>query len=118
MASPTGMTPQASHGPTSAMAEGPGVQVLERPRTDLAPLSAVVCHDDPHTTFEFVIQVLRGVFRLPQARAVELTIRVDAAGAAVIGRYPKEVAERKVQRATALARANAYPLTFSVESDD
>jgi ATP-dependent Clp protease adapter protein ClpS len=43
---------------------------------------------------------------------------VHRTGAALIGCYPKSLAERRVQRATAIARANSYPLTFTVEEDD
>jgi ATP-dependent Clp protease adaptor protein ClpS len=114
----SGTTPVSPLASDAATVEAPKIETLEASSTELAPLSRVVCHDDPHTTMEFVIEVLRGVFRLPQARAVELMMRVHQSGAAVIGRYPHEVAERKVTRATSLARANAYPLTFSVEEGE
>ena len=67
---------------------------------------------------DFVVQVLRGVFRQPEVRAVELMLRIHHTGAAVIARYPQETAQQRVQRATALARADGYPLTFTVEPDD
>ncbi|MAE45887.1 MAG: ATP-dependent Clp protease adaptor ClpS [Planctomycetes bacterium] len=89
------------------------VKVKER----VAPMMRVVCHDDPYTTMEFVVGILTGVFRLPHARAVEIMLEVHQRGAGVVGLYPLTVAERKVQRATSQARANAFPLTFSIEED-
>ena len=98
--------------------EEPGVEEREELREDLAPLFRVICHDDPVTTMDFVVEVLRGVFKLPHLRAVELMLRVHHTGAAVIGRYPEETARRRVARATRLARANSFPLTFTIEKDD
>ena len=84
----------------------------------LAPLYRVIGHDDPVTTMAFVVEVLRGVFRLPQAVAVERMLTIHHTGAALIGRYPKETAERRVTRATGRARARGFPLTFTIEKDD
>lgn len=96
----------------------PAIETDEEVREKLAPLYRVICHDDPVTTMDFVIQVLRGVFRQPEARAVELMLRVHQTGAAVIACYPRETAKQRVQRATTLARADGFPLTFTVELDD
>lgn len=87
------------------------VESLERPWR-------VVCHDDPLTTMDFVVDVFRQVFRLPLARSVELMMRVHNQGSAVIGMWPKTVAERKVGRAHSMARAQGFPLTLTIEPDD
>lgn len=107
--------PPANPGPPSK----PGtITVLEsKTKRRIAPLTRVVCHDDPHTTMEFVVGILTGVFRLPHSRSVEVMLEVHQRGAGVVGMYPLSVAEKKVKKATALARANAFPLTFSIEED-
>jgi ATP-dependent Clp protease adaptor protein ClpS len=84
----------------------------------LAPLWRVICHDDPVTTMGFVVEVLQEVFRLPQARAFELMMRVHQTGSAVIGRWPESTAKQRAERARAKARAAGFPLTFTVERDD
>jgi ATP-dependent Clp protease adaptor protein ClpS len=94
------------------------VETKEEVREQLAPLWRVICHDDPHTTMEFVVEVLRGVFRLTTPRAMEVMYQVHHAGAALVGRWPEEAARKKVNRATAKARAQGFPLTFTVEEDD
>ena len=110
---------QSIHMPgTEVPTAPPEVEEEQEIKEALAPLYRVVCHDDPVSTMEFVVEVLRGVFKLPNARAVELMLRVHHTGAAVIGRYPEETARRRVARATRLARANGFPLTFTIEKDD
>lgn len=84
----------------------------------LAPLWRVICHDDPVTTMDFVVEVLTQVFRLPTARAFELMLRVHHTGSAVVGRWPEAVAKARAERAQAKARAAGFPLTFTVERDE
>lgn len=100
----------------------PGTVVLDEPETvneqQLAPLWKVICHDDPITTMDFVVEMLTKVFRLPLARAMELMLRVHTQKAAVIGLWPESVARKKVNRAHAMARADQFPLTLSLEKDD
>ncbi len=93
----------------------PEILTEEETRERLSPLWRVICHDDPITTMDFVVEVLRSVFRISQARAVELMYRVHHTGSAVIGHWPEEAARRKVERATSLARGRGYPLTFTIE---
>lgn len=117
------MTGELSLTPRGGAAEGAGrtittTETEEEVREDLARLWRVICHDDPHTTMEFVVDVFTGVFRLPKRRAFELMLRVHDTGSAVIGLWPRSVAERKIERARALARAEGFPLTFSMEEDD
>ena len=66
---PSGAGPSSGPEPSGPGFEpdgpGTGVALEERVEEAVAPLSRVVCHDDPHTTMEFVVQVFTGVFRLP-----------------------------------------------------
>lgn len=98
----------------------PGVEVLveDEVRESLARLWRVICHDDPHTTMDFVVEAFTGVFRLPLPRAFELMLRVHNQGSAVLGLWPREVAQRKVDRTHALARRAGFPLTLTLEEDD
>ncbi len=104
-----------------------GTEVLEADtETAAAPVAErrlgrlwrVICHDDPHTTMDFVVDVLVTVFRQPSPRAFELMLRVHHAGSALIGSWPESVARKKVALAQAKARVDGFPLTFSVEEDD
>ena len=109
-------------GAVSGQRETPGTQIVEVPETvataELANLWKVICHDDPHTTMNFVVDVLMKVFRQPAPRAMELMMRVHNTGSALVGLWPESVARKKVNLAHARARVEGYPLTFSVEEDD
>ncbi|MCP5020370.1 MAG: ATP-dependent Clp protease adaptor ClpS [bacterium] len=84
----------------------------------LAPLCRVVCHDDPVSTMEFVMHVFMDHFRLTYDRAQDRVLTVHNKGAAVIATYPRSLAEKRVTRAKGFARANGFPLTFSIEDDE
>ncbi len=96
------------------------VKVLEEVSTKerIAPLCRVVCHDDPVTTMDFVVHVLMDHFRQTYERAMDRMMVVHEKGAAVIAHYPKSLAEKRVSRAKGYARANGFPLTFSIEEDE
>ena len=100
--------------PEAPPAEATQEEVLEQ----LAPRWRVICHDDPITTMEFVVLVLREVFGLTQARAFERMMRVHTGGGADIGSWPEDEARVKVTRATARARSAGFPLTFTLEPAD
>ncbi|MDF1838775.1 MAG: ATP-dependent Clp protease adaptor ClpS [Planctomycetota bacterium] len=95
-------------------------EVVERTEVKerLAPLSRVVCHDDPVSTMDFVMHVLMDHFRLTYDRAQDRMLTVHNKGAAVIAHYPRNLAEKRVTRAKGYARANGFPLTFSIEDDE
>jgi ATP-dependent Clp protease adaptor protein ClpS len=88
-----------------------------RERTELAPLYRVLCHDDDVTTMDFVVEVLRGVFRKAQPEALRLMLEVHHTGVALIEVVPLEVAELHVDQAHSLARARRFPLTFTIEPE-
>jgi ATP-dependent Clp protease adaptor protein ClpS len=88
-----------------------------RERTSLAPLYRVLVHDDPITTFDFVERVLRLVFAKSAGEAQRITREANDTGVAVADVLPLEPAEFRCERAHALARAQGFPLTFTLELD-
>ncbi|MGH9456424.1 MAG: ATP-dependent Clp protease adaptor ClpS [Thermoanaerobaculia bacterium] len=101
------MPPEAEHD-ESAVAES-------RTTPKKPPLFKVLLHNDDFTTMEFVIHVLETVFGQPHDKAVRIMLHVHTRGAGVAGVYTHEVAEMKVQEATARARASEYPLLCTME---
>jgi len=75
----------------------------------------VLLHNDDYTTMDFVIRILRGVFRKSEAEAMRIMLAVHENGAGVCGVYPAEVAETKVALVHTLARKEGYPLKSSME---
>ena len=86
-----------------------------RPKSARPPMYKVVLHNDDFTTMEFVVYVLEEVFGRTSAEAMRIMLLVHVSGTGVAGTYTYEVAEMKVARTTALARANEYPLLCTIE---
>lgn len=96
------MSDSPDHEPTGEGA-GPVVttQTAPREKTDpetrtrrLPPYNVVVLNDEEHT-FDYVIELLTKLFAHPLAAAVELTVRIDKTGRAVVYTTHKEKAELK-----------------------
>jgi ATP-dependent Clp protease adaptor protein ClpS len=77
----------------------------------------VVLHNDDYTTMEFVVWVLQTVFHHDEPTAMQIMLHVHKNGIGVAGVYPREVAEARVAKVDALARAHEYPLKTSMEED-
>jgi len=75
----------------------------------------IVLRNDNYTTQEFVCSLLRDVFALPDAQASAVMLATHTTGRAVVGRFTATAARDKIQRARALARAQAFPLWIGVE---
>jgi ATP-dependent Clp protease adaptor protein ClpS len=78
-------------------------------------LFKVILLNDDYTTFDFVIEILRSVFHKSEEEAINLTLKVDREGSAVVGVYPYEIAQMKVDKTHSLARSAGYPLKARIE---
>ncbi len=85
-------------------------------RTRQPPLFKVLMHNDDYTTMEFVVEVLQAVFRKPPTEAERIMLHIHFKGMGVCGIFPFEVAETKVARVHALARAKGFPLRCTLDS--
>ena len=75
----------------------------------------VVMLNDDFTPMEFVVQLLKDVFRKPHEDAINIMLEVHRKGAGVCGVYTRDVAETKADAAVNVARSNEYPLQCLVE---
>lgn len=75
----------------------------------------VIIHNDEVTTFDCVILVLQAVFGYSEDQAVQTAMLVHIAGSAVVGKYPKDIAETKRFEAMDIAKGEGFPLTLTVE---
>ena len=87
-------------------------------RTRLAPQWKVILHNDPITTFEFVIELLRTLFHKPLAEAVRLTYEVHNGDSAIVAITSFERAELYCEQVASLARPRGFPLTATMEPAD
>lgn len=81
-------------------------------------LYKVLLHNDHYTTREFVVAVLKEVFRKSESDAVQIMMTVHYNGIGVAGVYTYEVAETKIKTVELAARENGFPLRLSMEPEE
>jgi ATP-dependent Clp protease adaptor protein ClpS len=111
------LTPEAP--PKTRPAKRPKPDPNSRPRP--LPPHAVVLHNDPFNNMDYVVGVLKKVFRYGTGHAFMLMLRAHFSGRSIVWTGTLEVAELKAQQVTAcgpdpraIARG-AGPLRTSVE---
>ena len=78
-------------------------------------LYKVMLLNDDYTTFDFVIEILKTVFHKSEEDAINITLKVDREGSAVVGVYPYEIAQIKIEKTHNLARNAGFPLRATME---
>jgi len=100
----------------------PDIDIQIAPKVDeavqLDPPSKVLIHNDDVTPMDFVVNVLRGIFELSWQQAEVVMLTAHFRGQALVGVYPLEDAKYRVGQAHGLARAEGYPLSFTIEPDE
>src|SRR6185436_5749224 len=94
------------------------VKTKTAPKTQRPPLYKVILINDDYTPREFVVQVLKAVFRMGEETAYSVMMTAHRRGACVIAVYTRDVAETKAKEATELGKSNGYPLFFTTESEE
>ena len=85
-------------------------QIISEP-----PKYNVILLNDDATPIEWVIGVLKQVFKHSEADAEALTMKVHTEGSAVAGTYKYEIAEQKSLEAVNASRNQGFPLQLRVE---
>ena len=86
---------------------------VERPR-----LHKVILLNDDYTPREFVVTVLKGVFRMSEDQAYRVMMTAHRRGVCVVAVFTKDIAETKATRATDAGKAKGYPLLFTTEPEE
>jgi ATP-dependent Clp protease adaptor protein ClpS len=89
-----------------------------KPETQRPPLWKVILLNDDFTPREFVVAVLKAVFRMNEAQAYRVMMTAHQKGACVIAVYTKDVADTKAKEATEMGKAKGYPLYFTTEKEE
>ena len=89
-----------------------------KPKTERPKLWKVILLNDDYTPREFVVQVLKAVFRMNADQAYRVMMTAHRRGACVIAVYTKDVADTKAKEATELGKQNGYPLYFTTEPEE
>jgi ATP-dependent Clp protease adaptor protein ClpS len=89
-----------------------------KPQTQRPKLWKVILLNDDFTPREFVVQVLKAVFRMSADQAYRVMMTAHRRGACVIAVYTKDVADTKAKEATELGKSQGYPLYFTTEPEE
>ncbi len=89
-----------------------------KPKTRRPPLYKVILLNDDYTPREFVVQVLKAVFRMNEDEAYRVMMTAHRRGACVVAVFARDVAETKAKEATELGKGKGYPLFFTTEPEE
>ena len=78
-----------------------------KPKVERPKLWKVILLNDDYTPREFVVMVLKAVFRMNEEQAYTVMMTAHQRGACVIAVFTKDVAETKAKEATELGKATA-----------
>ena len=92
-------------------------KLTPKERTQRPPLWKVILLNDDYTPRDFVVMVLKSVFRMNESEALGVMMTAHRKGACVVAVFTREVAETKAQQGTEMGRQAGLPLTFTTERD-
>ncbi len=94
------------------------VRIKTETRTQRPRLHKVILFNDDYTPRDFVVQVLKAVFRLNETQALAVMMTAHRKGVCVVAVFAQDVAETKAARATEAGAAKGYPLRFGTEPEE
>jgi ATP-dependent Clp protease adaptor protein ClpS len=94
------------------------VKTSTKTKTERPKLYKFILLNDDYTPREFVVLVLKAVFRMDESHAYKVMMTAHRRGACVIAVYTRDVAETKAKEATELGKAKGYPLFFTTEPEE
>ena len=104
------------HGGTSGAT---GILEAEtKPKVKRPPLYKVILLNDDYTPMEFVVHILQRFFAMNREKATQIMLVVHTEGSAVVGIFPRDVAETKSEQVNRYAQENQHPLVSRVEMTD
>jgi len=89
-----------------------------KPKLKRPPMYKVILLNDDYTPMEFVVHVLEVFFSMEREKATQIMLAVHTQGAAVVGIFPRDIAETKSEQVNQYAQENNHPLMSTVEMTD
>ena len=78
----------------------------------------VIMLNDEATPMDWVMGVLKEIFKHSDANAEALTMKIHTEDSAVVGTYKYEIAEQKGAETILASRNHGFPLQISVEENE
>ena len=89
-----------------------------KPKTQRPKMHKVILINDDFSPREFVVMVLKAVFKMSEEQAYRVMITAHPRGAGVVAVSTKDVAESKATEATDLGKRAGHPLMFTTEPEE
>ena len=81
-------------------------------------LYKVILVNDDFTPREFVLVILKAVFRMSEEQGYNVMMTAHQKGKCVVAVYSRDIAETKAQEAIDLAKQAGFPLMFITEPEN
>jgi ATP-dependent Clp protease adaptor protein ClpS len=98
--------------------EGDVLTELSKPELKSPPMYKVILMNDDYTPMEFVIHILENFFSMEREKATQIMLKVHTEGSAVVGIYPRDIAETKSEQVNNYSQENSHPLISVIEMTD
>jgi ATP-dependent Clp protease adaptor protein ClpS len=98
--------------------EGGLATATAKPKLKRPQMFKVLLLNDDYTPMEFVVHVLENFFSMEREKATQIMLTVHTQGAAVVGIFPRDIAETKSEQVNLYAQENQHPLVATIEMTD
>ncbi len=98
--------------------EGGLATATAKPKLKRPQMFKVILLNDDYTPMEFVVHVLEIFFSMEREKATQIMLTVHTQGAAVVGIFPRDIAETKSEQVNLYAQENQHPLVATIEMTD
>ena len=109
---------RAQEGDDDAGRESGTATVTAKPKLKRPAMYKVLLLNDDYTPMEFVVHVLEVFFAMDREKATQIMLTVHTQGAAVVGIFPRDIAETKSEQVNQYAQENQHPLVSTIEITD
>ena len=109
---------QGGEGSSDHEREGGLATASAKPELKRPPMFKVMLLNDDYTPMEFVVHVLEAFFGMNREKATQIMLVVHTQGRAVVGIFPRDIAETKSEQVNQYARENQHPLVSTIEMTD
>ncbi|MCZ4091976.1 MULTISPECIES: ATP-dependent Clp protease adapter ClpS [Sinorhizobium] len=93
-------------------------KIKSKPKLERPKLYKVMLVNDDYTPREFVVVVLKAVFRMSEEAGYRVMMTAHKFGTSVVVVCARDIAETKAKEATDLGKEAGYPLMFTTEPEE
>ncbi|KQR69120.1 ATP-dependent Clp protease adaptor ClpS [Rhizobium sp. Leaf384] len=93
-------------------------KTVTKPKLDRPKLYKVILLNDDYTPRDFVIMVLKIVFRMSEETGYRMMLTAHKMGSCVLLVCARDIAETKAKEATDLAKEAGFPMMLTTEPEN